>query len=44
MFEELGEKVLEVNNKSLKTYINKAGEYHQRRKKLPKDNDTLKEK
>ena len=32
MFEELGEKVLEINNKNLKTYINKAGDYQQRRK------------
>lgn len=33
MFEELGEKVLEINNRNLKTYINKIGDYEQRRKK-----------
>ena len=36
MFEELGEKVLEINNRNLKTYINKAGEYEQKRKKTTK--------
>lgn len=36
MFEKLGEKVLEINNRNLKTYINKAGDHEQRRKKLKK--------
>jgi hypothetical protein len=36
MFETLGEKTLEINNKNLKTYINKVGEYEQRRKKQSK--------
>ena len=36
MFEELGEKVLEINNRNLKTYINKVGDYEQRRKKNKK--------
>jgi hypothetical protein len=34
MFEELGEKTLEINNKNLKTYINKVGDYEQKRKKI----------
>ena len=33
MFEELGEKVLEINNRNLKTYITKVGDYEQKRKK-----------
>ena len=36
MFEQLGEKTLEINNKNLKTYINKVGDYEQMRKKLTK--------
>lgn len=36
MFEQLGEKTLEINNKNLKTYINKVGDYEQRRKKIKK--------
>ena len=34
MFEKLGEKTLEINNKNLKTYITKVGDYKQRRRKL----------
>lgn len=36
MFEELGEKVLEINNRNLKTYINKTGDYEQKRKRVKK--------
>ncbi len=36
MFEELGEKTLEINNRNLKTYINKTGDYEQKRKKVTK--------
>lgn len=36
MFETLGEKTLEINNRNLKTYINKVGDYEQKRKKLYK--------
>ena len=36
MFEKLGEKTLEINNKNLKTNITKVGEYEQRRKKTIK--------
>lgn len=32
MFEELGEKVLTINNRNLKTYISKGGDYEQKRK------------
>ena len=38
MFEKLGEKVLEINNRNLKTYINKAGDYEQKRKKSTASN------
>lgn len=34
MFETLGEKTLEINNRNLKTYISKSGEYEQKRKKI----------
>lgn len=34
MFTSLGEKVLEINNDNLKTYINTAGEYKQKREKI----------
>lgn len=34
MFEELGEKTLEINGQSLKTYINKVGKHEARRKKI----------
>ena len=34
MFAQLGEKTLEINNRNLKTYINKSGDYEQRRKKI----------
>lgn len=36
MFEELGEEVLKINNRNLKTYINKTGDYEQRRRKNKK--------
>ena len=34
ILKELGEKVLEINNRNLKTYINKVGDYEQKRKNI----------
>jgi hypothetical protein len=36
MFEKLGERVLEINNRNLKTYIDKGGDYELKRKKKRK--------
>ena len=36
MFEELGEKTLEINNRNLKTFIDKSGDYELKRKKKRK--------
>lgn len=36
MFEKLGEKTLEINNRNLKTYIDKSGDHELKRKKTKK--------
>ena len=40
MFEELGEKTLEINNRNLKTFIDKSGDYELKRKKKRKPKKT----